>query len=377
MKTPKPQTLLAILLAIAILIILYLLLHPAPGLRITTLRHLDIPGSAPSATPAPLPADATLRIATYNIENFTDARRDGPLRTPALAAAQAAGAASVIAEADPDILLLQEIENPAALALLNAALPAPYPYAYITRYRASDLSAVRINEALLSRIPPSEVRQISFNRLPDGRRPTRGALSVRVPLAAGRDLLLYAIHLKSNYGIPPRNVAQRTIALHLLAADAAAERYRTSDHAALSVLMLGDTNVDPDTPEFASDPSLDALAGGYSDLWRGRPIDERTTLPTRHAGPDGDTNLVFRPAAFDRVFASRDLVTPPPYPDPALDPLLPPAPAYSVTPPRAIQRGCATNDNTLLPGQPPHISDHYLVYLDLLPSPTDGAPEKN
>ncbi len=49
----------------------------------------------------------------------------------------------------------------------------------------------------------------------------------------------------------------------------------------------------------AGDPSLKPLSD-WKDLWRGRPLAERTTLPTRY----GDPKLEFPPACFDRLFAS-------------------------------------------------------------------------
>ena len=375
MKPFALRLLVAVLLAV-ILGLLALLALPRPGVRITALRPVDTPASAVEAPDIP----PRVRLATYNLEHFYDGYRDGVDRTPEAAGRQVAGAAAIIASVDPDILMLQEIENPAMLQKLNEALPIPYPYAYITRYIPSRGAPDTINDAMLSRLNPREVRQISFHKLPHGRRPSRGALAARFSLAPGRDLLVYDMHLKSNYGKSHRNIAQRSIALHLLAADAAAERYRTAEWADLSVVLVGDTNVDPDVEEFADDPSLHALAGGYTDLWLGRPIEERTTIPTRHPGPDGDTNLVFRPAAFDRIFASKDLTTPAP-PPPECDasvtalvdhagelfPLLP-APRYAISAPVALPRGCATNDNRLQPGFGGHVTDHYLVYADITPA---------
>jgi endonuclease/exonuclease/phosphatase family metal-dependent hydrolase len=361
MKTPKPQTLLALLLALALLVILYLLLHPAPGLRITTLRPLDIPGAAPlpdpSASPA-RPADAPIRIATYNIENFTDARRDGPLRTPALAAAQAQGAASVIAEADPDILVLQEIENTRALRELNAQLPEPFPWAYVTHLPASHGAAEKLNLALLSRIRPDRVRQLAFTRLDLAGRPSRGTLCAEFRTGDGARLLVYSIHLKSNFGEPPVNQTKRAIALHLIAADALSEALQNQPDAT-ATLILGDTNVDPETPEFADDPSLRPLAGDYLDLWLGTPMPDRTTIPTRQPG---DPAFVFPPSAFDRIFATRDLGDAGTHP-------------WRATTPRSIQRGTATHDNTTQPGHDGHVSDHYLAYTDLLPRRTAAKDE--
>ena len=56
---------------------------PHPGLRIRELKPAaPVPENfrARSADPARAPR---LRVATYNLEHFTDARFDGPLRTPA------------------------------------------------------------------------------------------------------------------------------------------------------------------------------------------------------------------------------------------------------------------------------------------------------
>ena len=380
---PFPSRLPYALALVAILVLAALLAYPRPGVRVATLKPLSLPMDDQGPRPATNALPPRIRVATYNLEHYTDGRYDGVLRTAEVAARQTAGAAEIIAEANPDILVLEEIENPAALRALNAALPIPYPYAYITRYLTSSSIPDRLNEALLSRIPPAEVRQLGFHRLPRHRRPTRGALAARFSLAPGRDLLVYGVHLKSNFGDPPRNIAQRSIALHLLAADAEAERYASYPRAALSVLILGDTNVDPENEQFAADPSFAALAGGYTDLWLGVPLPARTTIPTRHAGPNGDTNLVFPPSAFDRIFASKDLTSPPaPYaPPPNLPPPAPddpaaanrfphaPPPSYAISLPVSIQRGCATHDNLLQPGMGGHVSDHYLAYADITPVP--------
>ena len=164
-------------------------------------------------------------------------------------------------------------------------------------------------------------------------------------------MLAYNIHLKSNYGEAPRNQAQRGIALHHIAADIVAETYQNAlSSNATATVILGDTNVDPDTEQFAADPSLEPLAGAFADLWRGRPIEERTTIPTRQAGETGDPLLVFPPAAFDRVFASKNLAANGP---------------WRAAPPQAIQKGTDTANNLTQPGINGHVSDHHLVYVDL------------
>ncbi len=345
------QPVVLVLLAL-VLVLLLLLARPRHGLRIPPLSPAwRPPASAPAVPAAPPPS---LRVATYNLEHFTDARGDGPDRTPAVLALHASGAAASVAEANPDIIVFQEVENAKALAALNSRLPSPYPFAYVTAFRHSSGHPDKLNHALLSRIPPSLVRQISFSHLLPDFHATRGALAATFPLSPSADLLVYDLHLKSNFGEAPAVHAQRQIALHILAADAASQTAIAAQSAkTLHVLLLGDTNTDPDSPDFASDPSLTPLAGAYLDLWRGVPLPRRTTIPTRLAGSDGDPALVFPPSAFDRVFASRNFLSP--------------DSPYRLSEPVAIQRGCATHDNSLQPGIGGHVTDHYLVYLDLLP----------
>ncbi|NCD21820.1 MAG: hypothetical protein EOL90_02615 [Spartobacteria bacterium] len=327
--------------------LLGLLAQPRPGLRVERLRPVLAPERGAPAAPVP----ARLRVATYNLEHFTDARGDGPDRTPEVFMAHARDAAAIIAEADPDVLVLQEVENGRALEYLNAQFDRPYDYVYVSRLRQTSGEIERLNLALLSRLRPHDVRQLGFYNLGGRSRPARGALAAEFRLGGDAALLVYNVHLKSNYGEAPRNQAQRGIALHQIAADAVAETFQNAVRTnATYALVLGDTNVDPETEQFAADPSLDPLAGGYLDLWRGRPLAERTTIPTRHPGPDGDPLMVFPPAAFDRIYASKNLGG---------------AAPWRVGSPQAIQKGADVENNLTPPGVGGHVSDHYLAYVDL------------
>jgi endonuclease/exonuclease/phosphatase family metal-dependent hydrolase len=342
----------ALLLVVAAAL-LWALAQPRPGVR---ERELSPALPAEPGTLS-LPASHLLRIATYNLEHFTDAIGDGPERTPERLDAHARGAAQIINEASPDILFLQEVENARALETLNAHLERPYAHVYVTDLRRSSGGREKLNLAMLSRIPPRRVRQLGFHALDGAGRPARGTQSATFDLPDGSMLLLYNVHLKSNYGEAPRNQAQRAIALHLLGADAVSQTYRHHPRPT-ATLVLGDTNVDPDSNAFADDPSLEPLAGAFVDLWRGRPLDERTTIPTRLSA---DTNMIFPPAAFDRVFASKNLVGPGP---------------WRVAPPKVLQKGTVTRDNEVKPGTEGHVSDHYLVYVDLqlaAPPPSPSA----
>ncbi len=332
-------------LLVAVALLLWFLAQPKPGLRITTLKPVLAPGTHEHHRTL-----RSIRVATYNLEHFTDARNDGPERTPELYIAQAEGAAEIIQEADPDVLLLQEIENGRTLEFLNAQFDTPYPYVYVTHLLRSSGDKEKLNLGMLSRLPPSDVRQLGFYQLDRAGRPSRGSLAAEFRLGNDSRLLVYGVHLKSNYGEAPRNRAKRARALCQIADDAVARQYR-NDPDLTSVVILGDTNVDPDTPAFADDPSLQPLGGGYVDLWRGRPIEERTTIPTREAGETGDPMMVFPPSAFDRVFVSRNLTAG--------------KSQWQAQPPQTIQKGVNTSNNLAQPGTDGHVTDHHLVFVDL------------
>ena len=342
--SPLSRPLYAFMLVVVALL-LWLLAQPKPGLRIVKLDPVLAPERG-AETPA---VPERIRVATYNLEHFTDGIGDEPERTPDVFMTHARGAAEIISEANPDILVLQEIENGRTLEFLNDQFEHPYAYIYISQLRHSSGEKEKLNLAMLSRLSPSQVRQLSFSNLEGVGRPTRGTLCSEFDLGDTFRLLVYNIHLKSNFGEAPKNQAQRAIALHHIAADALSETLQNMPRST-ATLILGDTNVDPDSPQFATDPSLEPLTGSYTDLWRGLPIEERTTIPMRLAGSTGDTNLVFDPSAFDRVFASRNVST---------------GEVWRVSKPVSIQRGTDTSNNLTPPGLNGHISDHFLVYVDL------------
>lgn len=299
------------------------------------------------------PVGDRLRVAAYNIENFTDAEGDGDDRTAENMKSQARGAAANLDEIGADVVLVIEIENAAALRALNEALARPYPAGYITHLGEGAPDEQKLNIAALSRVPLADLREIDFGPLTGAGRPTRGVMRVQVDLGAQRRLAVYAVHLKSNYGYRPRNMYKRRHALQLVMQDAKA--LRESDPAVTwEMVVIGDMNVDPELPEFSGDWSLTPLRG-WKDVWRGRPLHERTTIPTRY----GDPAMEFPPACFDRIYVGADLTNFP----------------WRVGEPGVVQKGVQTRNVKALPGQEGHVSDHYPVYVDLLrEAPATPAP---
>jgi endonuclease/exonuclease/phosphatase family metal-dependent hydrolase len=291
------------------------------------------------------PVGDRIRVCSYNTQDFYDGINDGTNATPAMSERHAHGVAALLDEIDPDIVVLEEMENALALKKLNDALKKPYPVAFITRFASLWGEEQKLNIAVLSRVPLAGLRELDFGYFKGRGRPPRGMLSFFVELGQGRRLLFYGVHLKSNFGDRAKNEFQRLSAMNILKADVDGmlSRYPRNEW---EVLVLGDMNVDPEDAQFAKDPTFKPMRG-WVDLWRGRPLAERVTLPTRR----GDPALEFAPVTFDRFFASTNLVAAP----------------WRVGQPQALQRGVDTNSVFTLPGQGDiHVSDHYPIYVDIV-----------
>ncbi len=281
-------------------------------------------------------------MASYNIENFTDAEGDGPDRTVDRRDEQARGAASLLDRIDADVVVFMEVENGGILGVLNQRLARPFPVGYATYFENAEGRPEKLNLGVMSRLALESVDELDFGRLQGPGKPTRGVLRVLIHLDEGRKLAVYAVHLKSNYGHRPRNMAKRRHAMQLVMDDAL-KLAVSQPGIQWEMLVVGDMNVDPELPEFARDPSLDP-ARDWLDLWRGRPQLERATVPTRV----GDPAREFPPACFDRIVAS---------------PALGEAP-WRAGSPQVLQEGVSPLTSSI-PGVDGHISDHFPVWVDL------------
>jgi len=298
--------------------------------------------TAPESVPF---AGDQVRVGFYNIEMFTDGIKDGKNRTEALAVKQAEGAARIIEKMNPDILLISEIENARALDYLNAALQTPYPHGHVVLFgTGSGQQDEKMNIAMLSRIAPESVHEIDFGRLSGPGRPTRGIFRAEFDLGEQHYLLVYSLHLKSNYGNRQRNYAQRVNAMRILEQDAL-KMIESHPGRQWEMVVLGDFNTDPQDAKLADDPTLKVLSG-WSDLWTEHPdLSSVHTVPTRR----GDRMREFPPVIFDRILVHPGLREKP----------------WDASIPGVIMEGAETNDVYEIPGKGRHVSDHYPVYIDI------------
>lgn len=144
-----------------------------------------------------------LTIATYNVENYTPANRttgDGVYRKEyPKPEAEKEALRAVIRQMDADVVALQEIGGAAYLRELQRDLKSEgvdYPHAVTMEAADGDRMT-----AVLSRRAPSGVTKhadLVFKYFDGTEAVRRGLLEVRVP-AAGGEVTLFVVHLKSRY----------------------------------------------------------------------------------------------------------------------------------------------------------------------------------
>ncbi|MQY09132.1 endonuclease/exonuclease/phosphatase family protein [Actinomadura macrotermitis] len=216
-------------------------------------------------------------VGTWNLENlFTPGGPFGPT-TPDAYEAKLAGLAEVITASGADVLAVQEVGEPAALAELAGRLEGG-PWRQATSGCFEDGHPIRVG--FLSRLPFEVVADTAafpgalapVQRADEGApisRMGRGVLAVRVTEDDGRDLLLAAAHLKSKLlsyppgpgGRPrfqPRDEGERArvaaYALYRRTAEAVtvralADRFLAGQGRERRVMVMGDMN---DGPEAAT-----------------------------------------------------------------------------------------------------------------------------
>jgi endonuclease/exonuclease/phosphatase family metal-dependent hydrolase len=215
----------------------------------------------------------TFKVTTWNLENLF---RPEPAADPLAYDQKLQQLAAVILKLAPDVLAMQEVGSPEALADLQAALQDQYPHQAISSFpdhrgiRVGYLSKLPIDQPLdlhdfpktgLASVPgidpqsnpPNTVTQLS-----------RGALQISVTPKPGFTLHLINAHLKSKLlsypsqgkrsRFAPKDENERAIiagfALLKRTAEAIAIRVQANqlleDNAEAALIVLGDLNDGPD-----------------------------------------------------------------------------------------------------------------------------------
>lgn len=158
-----------------------------------------------------------LRIATYNVRNYLVMDRQvGSSWRPSYPKPEKekAGVREVIHEAEPDILVLQEMGSVDFLEQLRSDLHQEglhYPYAVHMQGADTDRHV-----AVLSKVAPLDVKKhkyLDFKYLERRERVKRGLLEVTFAGLDGKPFRLFALHLKSRWtedSEDPESVMRRT-----------------------------------------------------------------------------------------------------------------------------------------------------------------------
>jgi endonuclease/exonuclease/phosphatase family metal-dependent hydrolase len=221
-----------------------------------------------------------IRVVAWNIEWFPGRRHDA---TPEQAAAHMKQAQDALAEINPDILILTEMRDKAAVRELLSALPGFSVNAITTGGRPQQI-------AIASRFPAVRAWEGDWMRPFAG--PPRGYAFAELKLPGDKRLMVYGVHLKSNRGTGVINRSMREAsALELLAESAIAKRLWGKPGTA--VLFAGDFNTNVDDSKFESEGTIRAIcASGF--WWPFEPL-----KPAKRVTWHGDD---YPPIQFDHFF---------------------------------------------------------------------------
>lgn len=207
----------------------------------------------------PLPQPGDLTVATQNLQRLFDDRRNGP--APVIATADYQRRLDKLARQvveglrEPDLLAVQEVENPEALAALAAAVSARSgrPAYRVLHHRGPDRGShhagylVRADWEVLSLEPL--LASVRLGRAPLFDRPP---LRLRVRTTGGVVLDVVNVHLKSLRGSDDPDEARRIARKRSQQADALAGwlEDRLAHEPSQPLLLIGDFNaVAAATPE--------------------------------------------------------------------------------------------------------------------------------
>lgn len=236
--------------------------------------------AACKAQPKP---DGTLRVVSWNLEWFPGHTPDA---SPEKAAEHMAAAKKIVSELKPDILLLQEVRDWAAAEELASAVPG------LKVHVTSAFAGRPQNQVIASNLTADSGWAAEWKHTPGG--PPRGYSFAALNLPDGRFLLTYSLHLKSNLGQLPENIAMRHESARQILAHVQEMRAIYGKRGPAAVLIAGDMNTSLDDPKFAADGSLRALrSAGFHWTHEGVPFAQRTTIPADEKFPDNCFDHIF------------------------------------------------------------------------------------
>jgi endonuclease/exonuclease/phosphatase family metal-dependent hydrolase len=232
-------------------------------------------------------------IVTWNMKWFPGGDKTS---TPAERIVHMSAAKDALMDVSPDIICAQEIRNWDVFAELASIRPDLVPNV-VSDYRDSpEGGALSIQQiGIASRLPAIGAWSEAFRLAEDS--PPRGFSFIALQLDDGRRLLVYSVHLKSNRGDLPENMARREEAAEQIVAHAA--KMEAAYQPVAAIVICGDFNTDPSDEKFKEEKTFRIFEdAGFKWPWSGTPLAKRVTLPA-----DGR----FSDACFDGFVVKGDM----------------------------------------------------------------------
>ncbi len=249
------------------------------------------PSPFPSAASPSPPSGSSTAIATtfWNIQWFPGRR---PNASRAEQDRQVRAVHRDLAQLTPDVIGLEEVRDLEHASLAVQPLSG-FKVDVCSNFPPREGQQEAQQVAIASRLQPISAWAEPWK--PGGAiMPPRGFAFAAYQLSPKQVLLVYALHLKSNRGeihedMRIREESMRQLLSHLKAMKAAYEKM-----GALTWIVGGDFNTEPDDPRFAKEKTVrNLLADGFSWAWEGIPLSSRITVPPDERYPA---------ACFDQIF---------------------------------------------------------------------------
>jgi len=229
-------------------------------------------------------ASEIARVVVWNMKWFPGG---SPSATQADKTRQMKAAQEVLKSLNPDILLVEEVANSAAVEELASVLP-DFHVAVVSEFPGRPQ-----NVGIASRFH-SDSAWFEMWEKRGHADPPRGFAFAALRLPDNRLLLTYCVHFKSNLGNPSDNRAKRIEAGQQLLEHAEKMQKAYQERTNSATLIGGDFNISLDSPEFADEPTLkDIVKKGYFWTFEGLPLGNRVTIPGEGRYPDNCFDHIF------------------------------------------------------------------------------------
>jgi endonuclease/exonuclease/phosphatase family metal-dependent hydrolase len=220
-------------------------------------------------------------IVTWNLEWFPGGK---PNSSQAERLVHMSAARDALIDIRPDILCLQEVRDWDSVAELVSILP-DFQTLVVSRFREMGASGpLSIQQLAIASNRPAEAAW-SEPFKPSPATPPRG-FSFAAIRRGKTVLLVYSVHLKSNRGEAPTNIAKREEAARQLLAHVAEMESAYSENAQIVTVIAGDFNTDPTDVRFASEGTFAVLREKFAWSWENVPLSDRVTNPAKGRYPD-------------------------------------------------------------------------------------------